>query len=112
MQMFHIVLAGRLEIDEHRYSPAGPIEIIQVDVEPDSACNCREVNECVARAANGLKHNQCVANALLVQDLGGRWSACDRHFSCTFSACLGQAAALRIDGRYGGAHGKRKPKRL
>jgi hypothetical protein len=70
------------------------------------------VDEPVRGAADRLQHDLGVAEGARRQDVGGARPAGDRHLGRAFAARLGDADALGMGRRHGGAERQRQPERL
>ena len=56
VQILHVVLAGGLEIDQHRGLAAQPVEAVEVEIEAAAPGNGREMDHGVGRAADREQH--------------------------------------------------------
>ena len=61
VEMLHVVVARRLEVDQHRHLAADPVELLEVDVDAEAARDGGEMDQRVGRAADRLQHAQRVA---------------------------------------------------
>ncbi len=52
-QVLHEVLAGRLEVDEQRHLAARPVEVVEREVDAETAGDGQQVDDRVGRAADG-----------------------------------------------------------
>jgi hypothetical protein len=55
MEVLHVVLARGLEINQHRRFSGEPIQPLQINFDAQPAGQCREVNQCIGRAADGQR---------------------------------------------------------
>ena len=65
----HVVLAGGLEIDEHRRRVRPIVQLMEIDLDPGASGDRGEVNDRVRRAADGEQYPDCVFDRFGGDDL-------------------------------------------
>ena len=111
MEVFHVVLPRRLEVEQNRRFAAHPVQRMQVEVESDAAGNRGQVHDAVGRTTDGQQ------DAERVLERGRRENAIDRqlvarHLHRLCAGQLGDPDAVRGDGRGRRAAGHRHAERL
>ena len=71
VQVFHVVPARRLQIDEHRRLPAHPVELREIDGDAEPAGDRGQVNDAVGRSADREQDAQRVLDGFAGEDLVG-----------------------------------------
>ena len=79
VEMLHVVLARRLQVDQHRHLAADPVEFGEVDRMAGAAGDRREMDDAVGRAADRLQHDHGVAQRGRRDDVAGQRRAGYRH---------------------------------
>ena len=64
MQVLHVVLSGRLEIDEHRYPSSKRIETVQIDADAASSGNRGYMDQRVGRPAYRMQYGERIGERL------------------------------------------------
>jgi len=67
VEIFHVVLAGRLEINQYRRFRTHPVQLREVNGDAHAASDRRDVNNAVGRAANRQQHAQRIFERLRCQ---------------------------------------------
>ena len=62
VQVLHVVLPGRLQIDQHRGIATDAIELVEVDIEAGSSRHRAHVDETVGGSADRLEHPQGISD--------------------------------------------------
>ena len=68
MEMLHVVLARRLQVDQHRHLAAEPVEGFEIDAMRGAAGDRGEMDQAVGRAADRLQHHLRIAEGGRRQD--------------------------------------------
>ena len=104
MEVLHVMLPGRFQVDEHGSRLAKRVEMPQVNRQTDPACNGGKVNDGIRRTANRQQHAQRVLDRLtghdsLRRDTRGRelYRSRPRGFGKTQAICVngGNGSAAR-----------------
>src|SRR5580692_3156628 len=99
VEVLHVVIAGRLEIDEHGNFAAKLVEGLKIEGHAGAASDGREVYESIRRAADGLQDHHGIADGGWGDELAGARRAADGHLRGALAAGFGDAAAFGV---YGG----------
>ena len=98
VEVLHVVLAGGLEVEQHRGLSSHPVQCVQVNVLANPPRNCRQMNDAIGRSANGQQHPhgifKCGGREYFVD---GQALMCHLHGSC--SGRFGDADAVRCHSR-------------
>ena len=111
MEILHVAIAGRAQIDEHRRRRADLVQQIEVEPQPDAAGNGRQMDDGVGRAADRLKHAHRVLERRPRQDAIGREALFGEAHGAA-SRRLAVAQTIGVDGRHRRATGQHHAERL
>ena len=111
MQVLHVVVAGGLQIHEDRHPAADRIELVEVDLDPESAGDRGDVHESVRRAADRLQGDERVVERVAAHD-PLRAEVLGRDLDGPSPRALGEALPIRVHGGDGRAPRQHHAERL
>ena len=69
MEVFHVVLARRLEVHEDGGGLAEPVQVLQVHGQPDATCDGRKVDDGIGGSADGQQQPERILDRFTRHDL-------------------------------------------
>ncbi len=114
VEMLHVVVARRLEIDQHRHLTADGVELLEIDREAGAPRDRGEMHQRIGRAADRLQHRERVPEGRRRHDLAGARALLLGHLGGEPAAGLGDAQAVGMGRRDRAAAGQapyRAPRR-
>ena len=105
VQVFHIVLAGGLEVHQNRSGIAQRIQMMQVESQSRSPRDGGQVDDAVGRSTDGKEHSHRILERLSRHDLGRHCSRLSKPNSLS-AGRLGDAQAIGMNCRNCSAAGQ------
>src|ERR1035438_703192 len=96
MEILHIMLTRRFEIDKHWHLASEFVERLKIDAVFSPVGNCCQMDQSIGRTADRLQHNLRIVESRGGEQFTWQWSTCNRDLRCAFSARFGQASASVI----------------
>jgi hypothetical protein len=104
MEMLHVVIARRLQVDQHRHLAAEFVKSFEIDAVLGAVGHRGEMDEAVGRPTDGLQHDLRIAERRFGQELAGFRALRLRHLGGDLAAGFGGAEALGMRRRDRGTH--------
>ena len=90
LQILHVVLAGRLKVNQHRRLLPHSVERLEIDLDTEPPSDCRHVDQAVGRTADRQQHTEGVGKSLRRHYLLRHW-AFRTHFNRPPPGCFRMA---------------------